>query len=73
MPRVVALIVAIAQGGFAFAPAVFGLIRALVPAADGMAEGAAPAVFVAAALLQGLAIMAFLAGRQRRPGDAATC
>ena len=31
VPRVVGLIVGISQGGYAFAPALFGLIRALAP------------------------------------------
>ena len=60
--RVVALIVAISQGVFAFAPAVFGLIREYVPA--GIHSGAAPALFVAAALIQALALVAFLVGRR---------
>jgi hypothetical protein len=60
VPRVVALIVGISQAGYAFAPATFGLIRELAPAAG------APAVFVAAALLQGLAIGVFLLGRRAR-------
>jgi MFS family permease len=63
VPRVVALIVGISQGGYAFAPAAFGLIRDLAPAGSGPT-----AVFVAAALLQGLAIGAFLMGRARRVG-----
>ncbi|MGE5269027.1 MAG: MFS transporter [Thiohalocapsa sp.] len=62
--RVVALIVAIAQGAYAFAPAAFGLIRTLVPQATGAAAGAAPGLFLAAALVQGLAIVAFLGGRR---------
>jgi hypothetical protein len=62
--RAVALVVGIAQGAFAFAPTVFGLIRELEPQA-----AAAPALFAAAALVQGLAIMAFLAGRSRRVGS----
>jgi hypothetical protein len=53
---VVALIVGISQAGYAFAPAAFGLIRELEPTA---------VVFVAAALLQGLAIGALLVGRRR--------
>ena len=57
--RVVALIVGIAQGTFAFAPAAFGLIRELAP------DPAAPSVFAAAALLQVLAIVIFLLGRRR--------
>jgi hypothetical protein len=56
--RVVPLIVAIGQGFYAFAPAVFGAIRAL-------SVDDATMVFVAAAILQGLAILAFLAGRRR--------
>ena len=63
VPRVVALIVAIAQGTFAFAPAAFGLIRELAP--DEEVAGAAPGVFVTAALLQLVAIGALLAGRRR--------
>jgi hypothetical protein len=56
--RVVALIVGIAQGTFAFAPAAFGLIRELAP------DPAAPGVFAAAAVLQALAIVVFLLGRR---------
>jgi hypothetical protein len=62
--RVVSLIVGISQGGYAFAPAVFGLIRELTADAD-MAAGAAPALFAAAALVQGMALGAFLLGRHR--------
>jgi MFS family permease len=63
--RVVALIVAIGQGTFAFAPAVFGLIRELAPPATELAPGAATLFFAAVALVQGLAICTFLAGRRR--------
>jgi hypothetical protein len=62
--RVVGLIVGISQGGYAFAPALFGLIRELAPHAPGAAAGAAPYVFLAAALVQAVAIAAFLAGRR---------
>ena len=55
--RVVPLIVAIGQGTYAFAPAVFGWLRTLSPA-----EGSA--VFVAAALVQAAAIALFLWGRK---------
>lgn len=55
--RVVPLIVALGQGFYAFAPAMFGAIRTLP-------SESATVVFVAAAVLQGLAIVAFLAGRQ---------
>ena len=64
VPRVVALIVAIAQAGYAFAPAAFGLIRAAQSGATDVTP-AAPHLFLAAALLQGLAIAALLAGRHR--------
>lgn len=60
--RVVGLIVGISQGGYAFAPALFGLIRELGPLGP---PGYAPHVFLAAALVQGLAITAFLGGRRR--------
>ena len=56
--RVVALIVAIAQATYAFAPAAFGALRTLSPTQ-------ATAVFAAAAIVQALAIAAFLMGRRR--------
>jgi hypothetical protein len=63
VPRAVALMVAISQGTYAFAPAVFGMIREFTsPSLD---SGAAPGLFVVAAMVQGLAICAFLAGRRR--------
>jgi Major Facilitator Superfamily len=65
VPRVVALVVGIAQAAYAFAPAAFGLVREFVPPAASTAVPAAPGVFVAAALAQGLAICAFLIGRSR--------
>lgn len=55
--RVVALIVAVGQGTYAFAPAAFGWLRTLSPA-EGMP------VFVAAALVQAAAIVLFLVGRK---------
>ena len=57
VPRAVSLIIAVAQGTYAFAPAAFGLIRDLAPAA---APGAAPWVFAAAAFIQAMATAAFL-------------
>jgi hypothetical protein len=63
VPRVVALIVAISQGAYAFAPAAFGLVRTFAPPAAGAAAGAAPTLFLAAAIVQALAIVALLAGR----------
>jgi MFS family permease len=64
VPRVAALIVAVAQGGYAIAPALFGLIRELAPYATDAAAGHAPMLFAAAGLVQCLAAGAFLAGRR---------
>jgi hypothetical protein len=66
VPRVVALIVAIAQGTYAFAPPAFGLMRELASHATLQPSGAAPYVFAAAALVQVMAMGALLAGRRRR-------
>jgi hypothetical protein len=63
--RVVALIVGIAQAAYAFAPATFGLLREIAPTVPGATAPSASGVFAAAALAQGLAICAFLAGRER--------
>jgi hypothetical protein len=63
VPRVVALIVAISQGTYAFAPVVFGMIREF--AAPSTNAGAAPALFIVAAIVQALAICAFMLGRRR--------
>ena len=60
-PRAVALMVAISQATYAFAPVVFGMIREFAASA----AGAAPGFFVVAGIVQGLAICAFLAGRRR--------
>jgi MFS family permease len=65
VPRVVALIIAIAQATYAFAPAVFGFVRELT----GETAGAAPWVLVFAALVQVMAIATFLAPRRRRGRD----
>lgn len=62
VPRAVALIVAISQATYAFAPVAFGMIREFGPPAAGVASGAAPSLFAAAAIVQGLAMCAFLAG-----------
>jgi len=62
LPRAVALIVGIAQGAYAFAPAAFGLAREITGLGVGLSG---TPVFVVAALVQGLAIYAFLAGRKR--------
>jgi hypothetical protein len=65
VPRVVPSIIAIGQATYAFAPAAFGLIRELAPNFGTASAGAAPYLFSAAAMIQALAIMAFLAGRRR--------
>jgi hypothetical protein len=62
--RVVALIVAMAQATYAFAPAVFGLVRDMAGAGDAVAGGAAPGVFLLAMAVQATAIAVFLAGRR---------
>jgi MFS family permease len=64
VPRVVALMVAISQATYAFAPVVFGMIREFTPHAAGVDSGAAPGLFAVAGAVQGLAICAFLAGRR---------
>jgi MFS family permease len=61
VPRVVALIIAIAQATYAFAPAVFGFVREL----SRETAGAAPWMFAFAALIQVMAIAAFLAPCRR--------
>ncbi len=58
-PRVVALITAISQGTYAFAPAAFGILRSVA------VDGGAYALFLAAIAVQALAALAFLAGRAR--------
>jgi MFS family permease len=64
--RAVALVTAIGQAAYAFAPAAFGLARDLLPPAAGAPEGAAPALFLAAAALQAAAAAALLVGRRSR-------
>ena len=63
--RAVALMLGIAQATYAFSPGVFGLLRELSPSTAG--PGSAPYVFAAAGLCQAAAMVAFLAGRHRRP------
>jgi hypothetical protein len=60
--RAVALAVGISQGTYAFAPAIFGLLRDAAQADGGPDNGAL--VFAAAAGVQAMAIGAFLAGRR---------
>jgi MFS family permease len=66
VPRVVALIVAISQATYAFAPVVFGTIRVFASRAAGVDSGAAPGLFAVAGIVQALAICAFLAGRSAK-------
>ena len=67
--RVVALVVGMGQMVFAFGPAAFGLIRELTSHGEGASSGAAPWVFITAAILQGLAIAAMLLGRNAAPSE----
>ncbi|NPD15132.1 MFS transporter [Xinfangfangia sp. D13-10-4-6] len=62
--RVVPLIVAIGQAGYAFAPAAFGLLRT---GGGADASGSAP-LFLCAAAIQLAAIGSLLLGRGQRPG-----
>lgn len=65
VPRVVALVVAISQATYAFAPVVFGMIREFTPHTADVDSGAAPGLFIVAGIVQALAIGAFLVGRRR--------
>jgi MFS family permease len=65
VPRVVALIVGIAQATYAFAPAVFGVLLAISGGNDVHFGRGTVAFFVVAAILQAAAIACFLAGRKR--------
>jgi hypothetical protein len=64
--RAIALSTAISQVTFAFAPALFGLIRDRSTAGEAAGRADMPAFFVAAALIQLAAAVAYLAGRSRR-------
>ncbi len=59
VPRTVALVTAVSQGTYAFAPMVFGLIRDVQ---DTTASGS-PVVFLVAVGIQALAALCFLKGR----------
>jgi len=61
VPRVVALITAISQGVYAFAPAAFGLIRETTTP---IASVGAPGLFLTAAAIQAAATLIYLSGRQ---------
>lgn len=66
VPRVVPQIVAIGQATYAFAPATFGFIRELTPRWGSTSAGAAPWMFIAAALIQASALVVFLVGRRHK-------
>jgi MFS family permease len=66
VPRVIALIVGVAQAAYAFAPAAFGVLLALSAGNDARVGRETGVFFVAAAILQCAAIGALLAGRSRR-------
>jgi hypothetical protein len=59
--RVVALVTAVSQATFAFAPAAFGMLREVGPGADG---SGAPLLFAAAALVQLLSAGGMMLGRR---------
>jgi MFS family permease len=63
--RVVPMIVAVSQGTYAFAPAVFGLIREFAPPVSAATPAAAPYLFLAAAVMQAASVGCFLL--RRRP------
>ena len=66
VPRVIALIVGIAQAAYAFAPAAFGVLLALWSGDDVRFGRGTGVFFVTAAILQCAAIGALLAGRSWR-------
>jgi MFS family permease len=59
-PRVVALVTAVSQGTYAFAPLFFGLVR---DAFESSATATSPAIFAVAASIQVLAACCYVAGR----------
>lgn len=63
--RVVALVTACSQAAYAFAPAVFGLLRDLAPAWPVKPGDVAPMLFIAAALIQLMAAGTILLARRR--------
>jgi MFS family permease len=64
VPRVVALIAAIAQATYAFAPATFGLLLSASADADARLGSGTSIFFLAVAAIQGIAILSLLAGRR---------
>jgi hypothetical protein len=63
--RVVALIVAISQGTYAFAPAAFGILREVSAQAAETPAGYAPYLFAGAAIIQAAAIVVLMSGRRK--------
>lgn len=61
--RAIALCTAIGQASYAFAPAVFGLLREWASVGDAAGNPNVPMFFVVAAVIQILAAMAYLMGR----------
>ena len=64
VPRVVALIVAVAQATYAFAPAAFGLVLGASAGAGAHIGLGTSHFFLSVAVVQGVAIACFLAGRK---------
>jgi MFS family permease len=62
--RVVPMIVAVSQGTYAFAPAVFGLIREFAQPVSAATPAAAPYLFLTAAAIQAASIGCFLLRRR---------
>jgi hypothetical protein len=69
--RVVALIVAISQATYAFAPAAFGILRKMSDWTVDAPTGYGPYLFIGAAILQLAAIGVLFSGRRRHHGFAA--
>ena len=65
VPRVVALIVAMAQATYAFAPAVFGVVLAYSGGTAARVGAASGWFFAGVGLVQCAALLCFLAGRRR--------
>ena len=70
--RVVALIVAMGQGAYAFAPAIFGLLRSFSDQGALEPGSQATTVFLAAVVVKVAAIAAFLLGRRSKALASAT-
>lgn len=64
VPRVVAMIVALGQATYAFAPATFGLLLSASTVTSARTGFGSSLFFLAVAVVQGIAILCFLAGRK---------